>query len=94
MTPTDTQRRGKTVDVKCANKRCGAMFTARIADRARGWGKFCSKSCKAIKQEARTGQHRSHGMRQIERSDFDGSWDAHNCYVAEPAPNYATDDDF
>lgn len=23
---------------------------ARVADRARGWGKFCSKSCKAIKQ--------------------------------------------
>lgn len=39
-----------TVEVKCKNSRCGKMFTARIADRKRGWGKFCSKSCKASKQ--------------------------------------------
>jgi hypothetical protein len=25
-------------------------FLARVADRNRGWGKYCSKSCKAIKQ--------------------------------------------
>lgn len=31
-------------------KNCGRHFTARTADRARGWAKFCSKSCKAIKQ--------------------------------------------
>lgn len=43
----------KTVIVKCA--RCGDPFRARVADRARGWGKFCSKSCKAIKQTRRTG---------------------------------------
>ena len=36
--------RGATVEVKC---NCGTMFTARVADRKRGWGKFCSKSCKA-----------------------------------------------
>lgn len=46
--------RGATVTVKC---RCGEMFIARVADRKRGWGKFCSKSCKAIKQEQRTGQN-------------------------------------
>lgn len=28
---------------------------ARVADRKRGWGKFCSKSCKAIRQTQRTG---------------------------------------
>lgn len=39
---------------------CGARFKARSADVARGWAKFCTKSCKAIKQEARTGQHRAH----------------------------------
>lgn len=33
---------------------------ARVADRKRGWGRFCSKSCKAIKQEQRTGQHAAH----------------------------------
>ena len=31
-------------------QRCKQPFTARVADRNRGWAKFCSKSCKAIKQ--------------------------------------------
>lgn len=44
-----------TVEVKCG--RCSKPFMARIADRKRGWGKFCSKSCKAVKQEKRTGQY-------------------------------------
>jgi hypothetical protein len=34
--------------VKCV--RCGQEFEARTSDIKRGWGKFCSKSCKAIKQ--------------------------------------------
>ena len=37
------------VDVHC--KWCQVMFSARIADRKRGWARFCSKSCKASKQE-------------------------------------------
>lgn len=45
--------RGKKVRVNCA--RCGDPFMARVADRKRGWGKFCSKSCKAIRQTQRTG---------------------------------------
>lgn len=44
----------KMVIVNC--KCCGAPFWAREADRKRGWGRFCSKSCKAKRQEARTGQ--------------------------------------
>ena len=32
---------------------------ARVADRKRGWGKFCSKSCKAVKQESITHQYRN-----------------------------------
>lgn len=36
--------------VKCHNKKCGKEFEARTADVKRGWGKFCSKSCKAKKQ--------------------------------------------
>lgn len=40
--------RGARVGVYCAC--CGNKFEARVADRKRGWGKFCSKSCKAIKQ--------------------------------------------
>lgn len=35
-------------EYKC--KRCGSSFVARTADRDRGWARFCSKSCKAIKQ--------------------------------------------
>ena len=39
--------------VKC--KRCSVEFQARIADVNRGWGKFCSKSCKANLQARKTG---------------------------------------
>lgn len=45
------------IKVKCAC--CKEIFEARIADRKRGWGKFCSKSCKAKKQESRTSQYRN-----------------------------------
>ena len=34
--------------VKCG--KCKKEFQARTADVKRGWGKFCSKSCKAKKQ--------------------------------------------
>lgn len=43
---------------KCQS--CGDPFLARTADRARGWARFCSKSCKATKQEQRTGQYARH----------------------------------
>lgn len=39
-----------TVNCKC----CGNRFEARTADVNRGWGRFCSKSCKAIKQTKET----------------------------------------
>ena len=41
--------RGAKVEVSCAC--CGNKFLARVADRKRGWAKFCSKSCKARKQK-------------------------------------------
>lgn len=47
-----------TATYKCAS--CGDPFVARVADRQRGWARYCSKSCKAIKQEQRTGQHRAY----------------------------------
>lgn len=40
--------RGATQTVKCKN--CKSEFEARTVDIKRGWGKFCSKSCKAKKQ--------------------------------------------
>ena len=45
----------KKAQYKCAC--CGDLFTARVADRKRGWARYCSKSCKAKKQEAKTGQY-------------------------------------
>ena len=44
------------VTVKCLT--CSTPFEARVADRRRGWGRFCSKSCKAIKQTQITGRGR------------------------------------
>jgi hypothetical protein len=37
------------VEVSC--EWCTGKFSARVADRARGWGRFCSKACKASKQK-------------------------------------------
>ncbi len=59
--------RGAKKQVKC---RCGAVFLARVADIKRGWGKYCSKSCKAKEQEERTGQYASHLYRQERRDEW------------------------
>lgn len=61
-------------------------FVARVADRKRGWGKFCSKSCKAIKQEARTGQCKDYYERQRDadyRREYGGTpmYDLRGNYV-------------
>lgn len=37
-----------TVECKC--NCCQKPFIARVADRKRGWARFCSKSCKAKSQ--------------------------------------------
>lgn len=37
---------------------CRKFFSARQADVNRGWASFCSKSCKAISQENKTGQYK------------------------------------
>ena len=47
------QPRGKTVQCKCLD--CGNEFTARVADRKRGWAKCCSKSCAASLKDKQTG---------------------------------------
>lgn len=64
---------------RCSCKRCGKVFTARTADVARGWGLYCSKSCKARDQEARTGQYRalcndSLGSSDHATGDFFADW--------------------
>lgn len=49
-------------------KHCRDPFSAREADRRRGWARFCSKSCKAKHQERRTGQNAAYHARQSERA--------------------------
>lgn len=82
-----------TVQVTCANKRCKVTFTARVADRKRGWGKFCSKSCKAVEQEKRTGQHarfldrcdgysKSMSMHEEAMHACEEGWDGHKVWNA------------
>ena len=51
-----------TVDRSC--EWCKKPFTARNADVKRGWARFCSKSCKAMKQEKRTGQNAAYHDRR------------------------------
>lgn len=43
------------VERKCANRQCRAVFHPRKVDVKRGWGRFCSKSCKAAVQTRMTG---------------------------------------
>ena len=40
------------IQVNC--QYCTKTFTARQADRNRGWAKYCSKSCKAKQQSKHT----------------------------------------
>jgi hypothetical protein len=47
-----TKQRGRTAEYICKNHRCRQPFTARVADRNRGWALYCSKSCKAIAQDS------------------------------------------
>ena len=60
--------------------RCGKDFTARTADRKRGWARFCSKSCKASEQEGRTSAYREFLNRQDYEqamADNEAGWDGH-----------------
>lgn len=59
LTPTNQTRNGERATYKC--ERCKDPFSARTADRKRGWARFCSKSCKAIKQTQRTGRGKPSG---------------------------------
>jgi len=60
--------RGAKQKVIC--KCCKQEFEARVADIKRGWGKFCSKSCKALKQERRTGQMRNYLINSSYKKEY------------------------
>jgi hypothetical protein len=66
---------------RCENPRCNKPMKVRAADIARGWGRFCSKSCKAQEQENRTGQYQQLLNQELQPSeldlDYDPSWDSH-----------------
>ena len=52
---------------------CKQPFIARLADRKRGWARYCSKSCKASRQERRTGQHAaSQDRRERSGNQYEG----------------------
>lgn len=59
------------VERKCAW--CKDSFQARVADVKRGWGKFCSKSCKAMRQEKRTGQYSQLRKEQEYHKEYGGT---------------------
>lgn len=69
---------------KC--KCCGDGFSAREADRKRGWALYCSKSCKAIAQTRKTGRGKPIETYSNSDNDFsyhaeDPSWDAHKSFI-------------
>lgn len=78
-------------------KCCKTNFQARTADVKRGWGKFCSKSCKAKTQEKRTGQYANLIHGKPKRSKRKSSYKPHDgvspmkykncCQCGQPAVN-------
>jgi hypothetical protein len=73
-----------TAQYKC--QRCQGLFTARTADRKRGWARFCSKSCKAVVQEKKTGQYAAYQNRDKDGGEFVyvggfGEWDEHKDWL-------------
>ena len=71
-----------TATYKCKN--CGDPFTARTADRKRGWARFCSKSCKAGEQTRRTGVGASgrseRGWHEEALDAMEDGWDGHKIW--------------
>lgn len=63
---------------------CRKPFSARTADVRRGWARYCSKRCKAIKQEAKSHQYAeflaNHSDREFSDAQADGSWDEHKIW--------------
>lgn len=51
------QAKAFVVDVNCAV--CDAEFKAKAADRRRGWGRFCSKTCAAVSRRKTHSRDRS-----------------------------------
>lgn len=73
--------RGAKKVYRCKN--CGDPFTARVADRKRGWARFCSKSCKASEQTKRTGYAgpgRGDSFHRAGLDNMEAGWDGHKVW--------------
>lgn len=64
-------KRGAMVDRHCGG--CGCRFTARQADVARGWGRFCSKRCAANPKKREGG--RKLAMTRVMQTTYGGGDD-------------------
>ncbi len=60
----------KMVIVVCKNLRCQKSFSVRVADRKRGWGKYCSKSCKASVQNRGRGSSNNWRNSGVSRREY------------------------
>ena len=67
--------RGVMIVVKC--KFCHQPFSASVADRNRGWARYCTKSCKAKEQEGRTGQYEKYLSGNLTVVEYQEGWDGH-----------------
>ena len=56
--------------VQVLNKTVEVTWMVREADIKRGWGKYYSKSCKAVAQERRTHQHSNYKGSGVNRDTF------------------------
>lgn len=72
----------KTATYRC--QCCKAEFKARTADRKRGWARFCSKSCKALRQTQRTGR----GHPDDQRRDPYAAYDSRGREIGFYAPPF------
>lgn len=71
----------KMTQVEC--RCCGKKFSARAADVKRGWGKYCSKRCKAVEQTKRTGKAKPKAFRPHRVSTLNDDYYPHNVWDDE-----------
>jgi|11BtaG_2_1085332.scaffolds.fasta_scaffold108966_1 hypothetical protein len=69
----------KRVEIICLCG-CKRKKLVREADVKRGWGKFFSKSCKAVHQEKRTNQCAEYYKRKNYRRNIEDTFHPHDTY--------------
>lgn len=69
-----SEKNESTVEVKC--KYCNHKFQAKVADRKRGWARFCSKSCKAKMQHSNNRESLEKEYNEV-MNECELGWDSH-----------------